>query len=126
MKATVSHANKIGTSLWEGEVLEVDWDNNKGEITIRGNRDSAAISEVISSMVEKRELTIEIEGTGPGLLVWRGHVGSAKFQVSESEHVECCLSMQLDDWFGIFPESAIPSPLDVQTRTRLYPPLLPP
>jgi len=125
MKATVSHANTVGTSLWGGDVVNVDWDNNKGEFTIRGKKDSTAISEVISSMVEKRQLTIEIEGTGPGLLVWRGQVGSAKFRVSESDHVECCLSMLLDDWFGIFPESAIPSPLDAQTRARLYPPLLP-
>lgn len=125
MKATLSQANTTGSTLWVGEVLSANWDNNKGEFVIRGNKDHAALSEVVSSMVDRHELTLEIAGNGPGLLVWRGYVGSAKFQVSESEHVECCLSMFLDDWFGIFPESAIPSPVDAMKRTRLYPPLQP-
>lgn len=125
MKATLSQADTTGSTLWEGEVVSADWDNNRGEFVIRGNKNKAALSEVLSSMVNKHELTLEIAGKGPGLLVWRGYVRSAKFQVSESEHVECCLTMSLDDWFGIFPESAIPRAVDPLKRTRLYPPLLP-
>ena len=126
MKATISHLDIKEDALWEGEVLSAEWDNNKGEFVIRGMKNYTALSGVVSSMVGKRLLTIEIEGKGPGLLVWRGYVRSANFQVFESGQVECSLSMLLDDWFGVFPKSAIPTPLDVITRTRLYQPLLPP
>ena len=126
MKATISQLDFKEDALWEGEVLKADWDNNKGEFVIRGRKNYMALSGVVSSMVGKRLLTIEIEGNGPGLLVWRGFVRSANFQVFESGQVECSLSMLLDDWFGVLPKSAIPTPLDVVTRTRLYQPLLPP
>ena len=125
MKATLSHANKIGSTMWEGEVLNADWDNNRAEFVIRGKKNSTALIGVVSSLIEKHEITLEIEGTGPGLLVWRGYVGSAKFETLESEQVKCCLTMLLADWFGFFPKSAIPNPIDMITRTRLYPPLLP-
>jgi hypothetical protein len=125
MKATLSQANKTGSTMWEGEVLNADWDNNRAEFVIRGKKNSTALIGVVSSLIEKREITLEIEGTGPGLLVWRGYVGSAKFETFESEQVQCCLTMLLSDWFGVFPKSAIPNPIDVITRTRLYPPLLP-
>lgn len=125
MKATLSQADTSGGTLWVGDVLSANWDNDRGEFVIRGSKDSAALAGVISSLLDKQQLTIEIAGDGPGLLMWRGHVGSAKFQVSESEHVECCLTMLLDDWFGIFPESAIPRGVDPLKRPRLYPPLPP-
>ena len=126
MKATISQLDFKEDALWEGEVLKADWDNNKGEFVIRGRKNYMALSGVVSSMVGKRLLTIEIEGNGPGLLVWRGFVRSANFQVFESGQVECSLSMLLDDWFGVFPKAAIPTPVDVAKRTRLYQPLLPP
>ncbi len=125
MKATLSQANMNGSALWVGEVFNANWDNDKAEFVIRGKKDHAALGEVLSSMVNRHDLTIEIAGSGPGLLVWRGYVSSAKFQVTESENVECCLTMSLDDWFGIFPESAIPRGVDPMKRTRLYPPLQP-
>ncbi len=126
MKATISRLDVIEDTLWVGDVFSVDWDNNKGEFVIRGNKNSTAMSGVVSSMMEKRLLTIEIEGKGPGLLVWRGYVRNANFQIFEDGQVECSLSVLLTDWFGVLPKSEIPNPLDEITRTRLYQALPPP
>jgi len=37
-------------------------------------------------------------------LVWRGYIGSAEFLSFDSDDIECCLVMMLDDWFGIVPQ----------------------
>jgi len=101
MKAIISQIDMLGGTLWEAEALSVTWDSENGEFVIRGDRDNRALTGVIISMMEGYKLTIEVEDVGPGLVVWRGHISSAKFQTSESGQVECGLIMSLDDWFGI-------------------------
>jgi hypothetical protein len=103
MKVTIEEFEDVDTSLWEGEALTATWDGEKGELVIRGDAQSRALTRVLSSMVDKRKLAIEIEDTGPGRLIWRGYLGSAEFLSFEAEQVECCLIMMLDDWFGILP-----------------------
>jgi hypothetical protein len=103
MKAIISQIDMLGGALWEGEALSVTWDNIAGEFVILGDRDTRAISGVVLSMIENYQLTVELEDTTPGRLVWRGHVGSARFQPLDPEKVECCLTLSLDDWFGIVP-----------------------
>ena len=125
MKVTLSQTATNNSTLWVGEVLNADWDNYKAEFIFSGNKNLAALTGVVSNMLDRHELTIEIEGGGPGLLVWRGHVSNTKFQMADAEHVECSLMLLLEDWFGIFPKSAIPEQVDAMKRTRLYPPLPP-
>jgi len=103
MKVTIEDFEDAERSLWEGEALTATWDSDQGELVIRGDAQSRALTGVLNSMVEKRKLAIEIEDTGPGRLVWRGYLGSAEFLSFEEEKVECCLIMMLDDWFGIVP-----------------------
>ncbi len=104
MKATISHLDNGENTLWEGEVLSANWDGDRGEFVIRGDADSQAFTAFVTSMLEKHRLSIGIEDTDATQLVWRGYVGSAKFQAYEAEQVECSLTVTLDDWFGIFPE----------------------
>lgn len=103
MKVTIEDFEDVERSLWEGEALTASWDGDQGELVIRGDAQSRALTGVLNTMVEKRKLAIEIEDTGPGRLVWRGYLGSAEFLSFEEEKVECCLIMMLDDWFGIVP-----------------------
>jgi hypothetical protein len=104
MKVTIVQLDDMEDVLLEGEALMAKWDNEKGEFVIRGDRDNQGFTGVVASMVERRKVLVEIEDTGPGRLVWRGYVGSAKFLSFDSEEVECCLIMLLDDWFGIVPQ----------------------
>ena len=101
MKAIISQLDMHGGTLWEGEALSFTWDHNRGEFVIRGEKNNRALSGVIVSMMQRHKLTIEVEDDGPGQLVWRGYLGSAKFETDESESVDCYLSMALEDWFGI-------------------------
>jgi hypothetical protein len=104
MKVTIVQLDDMEDVLLEGEALMAKWDNEKGEFVIRGDRDNQGFTGVVASMAERRKVLVEIEDTGPGRLVWRGYVGSAKFLSFDSEEVECCLIMLLDDWFGIVPQ----------------------
>ena len=104
MKATICEFETNDNPLWEGEALSAEWDGAQGEFVIRGDADDQAVSAVVNSIVEKHKLTIGIEDTQSTQLVWRGYVGSAKFQVQGPEHIECSLVMSLDDWFGIYPQ----------------------
>jgi hypothetical protein len=104
MKVTIVQLDDMEDVLLEGEALMAKWDNEKGEFVIRGDRDNQGFTGVVASVVERRKVLVEIEDTGPGRLVWRGYVGSAKFLSFDSEEVECCLIMLLDDWFGIVPQ----------------------
>jgi hypothetical protein len=104
MKVTIVQYDNAEDALWEGEALKASWDNDSGEFVIRGDADNRAFAGVMTSLVEKRKLLVEIEDTGPGQLVWRGYVGSAEFISFDSDEVECCLVMLLDDWFGIVPQ----------------------
>ncbi len=101
MKAIISQIDMLGGTLWEGEALSFTWDSKRGEFVIRGEKDNRALTGVMVSMMQKYKLTIEVEDAGPGRLVWRGYLGSARFETDESESVDCYLSMALDDWFGI-------------------------
>jgi len=104
MKVTIVQLDNMEDVLLEGEALMAKWDNEKGEFVIRGDRNNQGFTGVVASMAERRKVLVEIEDTGPGRLVWRGYVGSAKFLSFDSEEVECCLIMLLDDWFGIVPQ----------------------
>jgi hypothetical protein len=102
MRATISQLDIIDDTLWEGEALRASRDGNKGELVIRGGKcNSGALAGVVTSMVRRHQLTVEIEDNETGCLVWRGHVGSAQFQVAVTEHLECSLVMLLDDWYSI-------------------------
>jgi len=104
MKVTIVQLDDTEDVLLEGEALMASWDNEKGEFVIRGDRDNQGYAGVVASMAGRRKILVEIEDMGPGRLVWRGYVGSAKFLSFDSDEVECCLIMLLDDWFGIVPQ----------------------
>ncbi len=104
MKVTIVQLDDTEDVLLEGEALMASWDNEKGEFVIRGDPDGQGYADVVASMAERRKILVEIEDMGPGRLVWRGYVGSAKFLSFDSGEVECCLIMLLDDWFGIVPQ----------------------
>jgi hypothetical protein len=102
MKATISHLNIIEDTLWEGEALSASREGKKGELVIRGSKvNSSALTAVVSSMVGRNQLTVEIEGNETGCLVWRGQVGSAEFHTFGTDQVECSLVMLLDDWYSV-------------------------
>jgi hypothetical protein len=104
MKVTIVQYENMEDAIWEGEALYASWDKDTGEFVIRGDTTSQGYAEVVNSLAEKRKLLVEIEDSGPGQLVWRGYVGSAEFLSFDSQEVECCLVMLLDDWFGIVPQ----------------------
>ncbi len=104
MKVTIVQYDNAEDALWEGEALSASWDSDRGEFVIRGDADNMACAGIVTSLAERRKLLVEIEDTGPGQLVWRGYVGSAEFLTFDSDEVECCLVMLLDDWFGIIPQ----------------------
>ena len=102
MKATISHLDIIEDTLWEGEALSACREGKKGELVIRGSKgNSSALTAVVSSMVGRHQLTVEIEGNETGCLVWRGQVGSAEFHTFGTDQVECSMVMLLDDWFSV-------------------------
>ena len=102
MKATISHLDVLEDTLWEGEALSASREGKKGALVIRGSKvNSNALTTVVTSMVGRHQLTVEIEDNETGCLVWRGHVGSAQFQVAGAEQLECSLVMLLDDWYSI-------------------------
>lgn len=104
MKVTIVEYENMEDSIWEGEALYASWDRGTGEFVIRGGTDRQAYANIVASLAARRKLMVEIEDTGPGQLVWRGYVGSAEFLSFESDEIECCLVMMLDDWFGIVPQ----------------------
>ena len=107
MRATISHLDVIEDPLWEGEALSATREGRKGELVIRGSKgNSNALTAVVSSMVSRHQLTVEIEGNETGCLVWRGHVGCAEFHTFGSDQLECSLSILLDDWYSIVHRSS--------------------
>ncbi len=108
MKATISELETAKGTLWEGEILSASWDGDTCEFVISGDTNDQAFNDVVASIVEKQRLTIGIEDADSTQLVWRGYVGSAKFNTAGSEKVECLLVMSLDDWFGIHAKSNDP------------------
>ena len=103
MKATISEFEHNEGTLWEGEILSVNWNSDQGEFVICGNPNDENFNAVVTSIVEKQRLTIDIEDSGANQLVWHGYIGSAEFQPLGPEQMECSLTMSLDDWFGIIP-----------------------
>ena len=103
MRATISEFEQNHTALWEGEIISASWDGDSGEFKILGDPDSEAFRAVLSSITEKHKMTIGIEDPEATKLIWSGYIGSAIFQTSGTEQVECNLVMSLDDWFGIPP-----------------------
>jgi hypothetical protein len=101
MKATISELETDKGTLWEGEVLSASWDSTTVEFVIRGDTDDPAFNAVVTSMVEKQRLTVGIENNESTQLVWRGYIGSAKFNTDGIDKIDCLLVMSLDDWFGI-------------------------
>jgi len=104
MRATICESDNGECTLWEGEVLSANWDGSAGEFVIRGQADNESFSAVVTRIAEGQRLTIGVGDTESTRLVWRGHVGSARFGPFEDEHVDCKLHMALDDWFGVCPE----------------------
>jgi len=104
MKVTIVQFDNMEDALLEAEVLMASWDGERGEFVIRADKDIQAFAGIVASMQEKRKLLVEIEDTGPGQLVWRGYVDKAEFLSFNSDEIECCLVMLLDDWFGIVPQ----------------------
>ncbi len=103
MKATISELNSDPTAVWQGEAVSADWNGRTGDFVIRGDAEDEAFAAVVASIAEKQRLTIGIEDVDYAQLVWRGCVGSAKFDALDSGHVQCHLVLTLEDWFGIFP-----------------------
>jgi len=103
MKATISELGPDQTAVWQGEAVSVDWDGETGDFVISGDADDTALATVVASVAEKQELAIGIEDTENAQVVWRGRVGSAKFDALESGRLQCHLVLTLEDWFGIFP-----------------------
>ncbi len=103
-KVTIVQYENQEDVAWEGEALYASWDKGTGEFVIRGDTDTKTYAEAVANLAEKRKLLVEIEDTGPGQLVWRGYIGSAEFLTFDTDEVECCLVMMLDDWFGIVPQ----------------------
>jgi hypothetical protein len=103
MKATISEPESSRSAVWEGEAISADWNRRTGEFVISGDAEDAAFATVVASIAEKQTLTIGIEDDDSAQLVWRGCVGSARFDTVESGNVQCHLVLTLDDWFGIFP-----------------------
>jgi len=102
MKATISHLDVLEDTLWEGEALSANREGKKGALVIRGSKvNSNALTAVVTSMVGRHQLTVEIEGNETGCLVWRGQVGSAEFHTFGPDQLECSLVLLLDDWYSI-------------------------
>lgn len=102
MRATISHLDIAEDTLWEGEALSASREGKKGALVIRGSKNNSnALAAVVSSMVGRHQLTVEIEGNETGCLVWRGQVGSAEFHTFGADQVECSMVMLLDDWYSI-------------------------
>lgn len=104
MKVTIVQYENKEDVAWEGEALYATWDKNTAEFVIRGDTDTKTYADAVATLAEKRKLLVEIEDTGPGQLVWRGYIGNAEFYSFDTDEVECCLVMMLDDWFGIVPQ----------------------
>lgn len=104
MKATICEYENGERTVWVGEVLSANWDSSQCEFVIRGEADNSSFSAIVTSIAEGQRLTIGIEDTKAAQVVWRGHVGSAKFGSFDAEQVECKLVMNLEDWFGVCPE----------------------
>ena len=103
-KVTIVQYENLEDAVWDGEALYAKWDRSTGEFVIHGDGELKANAEIVASLAEKRKLLVEIEDTGPSPLVWRGYIGTAEFLTFDSDEVECCLVMMLDDWFGIVPQ----------------------
>jgi hypothetical protein len=103
MKATISELNSDQTAIWQGEAISADWNGRTGDFVISGDAEDKAFAAVVASIAEKQRLTIGIEDVEYAQLVWRGHVGSARFDALDSGRIQCHLVLTLEDWFGIFP-----------------------
>ena len=100
MKVTIGQLDSTNSAIWESEALAAKWDRERNEFVISSDINS----ETFSEMVNKRKLAVEIEDSGPSKVTWRGYVGTADFLLFESQQIDCCLIMLLDDWFGIVPQ----------------------
>ena len=103
MKATISKLDSLERPLWEGEVLNANWDSDKSEFVIRGDADNQAFTSVMRCMKERARMSIGIEDADSTQLVWQGCVGNADFLTFASGEMECCLTMSIENWWGIFP-----------------------
>jgi len=103
-KVTIVQYENQEDVAWEGEALYARWDRETGEYVISGDTDTGKCASAVASLAKNRKLLVEIEDNGPGQLVWRGYIGSAEFLSFDSDDIECCLVMMLDDWFGIVPQ----------------------
>ena len=103
MKATISEFDNLEATLWEGEAISADWDSETSEFVLRGKAGEDEFEAFMASVLKQDKVVVGIEDPTSTQLVWRGQVGSAKFRDSGSNKLECCLTMALDDWYGIFP-----------------------
>jgi hypothetical protein len=103
MKATIEELDKIIRVLWKGEALQANWNGDRGEFVISGDVSDQVQAAILKCVRDRIKMAIGIEDIGSTQVVWRGYVGSAKFNESESKQIECRLAMFVDDWWGIFP-----------------------
>lgn len=97
MRIALGESGSLGKCLWQGEALSADWDVARGELVIRGDADSEAFGEVISSVLGKRKLRVEIEDAGTARLKWQGYVDSVEFESLVPGRAECLLRILLED-----------------------------
>lgn len=103
MKATISEFDNVEALLWQGEALSADWDSASGEFVLRGKSGEDEFEAFVASVLNQDKVVIGVEDSTSTQLVWRGQVGNARFRTSASGGLECCLTMSLHDWYGIFP-----------------------
>jgi hypothetical protein len=103
MKATISEFDNLEATLWAGEAISVDWDSKTSEFVLRGKAGEDEFEAFMASVLNQDKVVVGIEDPTSTQLVWRGQVGSAKFRDSGPDRLECCLTMSLEDWYGIFP-----------------------
>jgi hypothetical protein len=103
MKATINEVSALAHPLWQGEMISATWDCDRGEFIIRGDADNQAYTDMMRCVKDKIRMAIDIEDSESAQLIWQGHVGNADFLAFGSDEMECCLTISVEDWWGILP-----------------------
>ena len=97
MKIAIGGIGSGAETLWQGDALSTYWDIDRGELVIHGDADNEALCGLISSVLEKRRLRVDIEDKGPVKLRWHGSVRNVEFQSFEQGHAECFMWVLVDN-----------------------------
>ncbi len=97
MRIAVDGLDVQGKTLWQDKGLSADWDLRKREIVVCGDASYQSFSSVVSSILEKKKLSINVEEKGSTKLKWQGRGHSAEFKSFENNGVECFLKICLDN-----------------------------